>query len=97
METILVKIIGLCKYSYFVSPGLPAITSVTSSPHVAVEDSSDILHVDVKDDMDLTSIDWYYDGKLIDIEDKHYSFPGKFVLGGWLQNVSFDEEEWSVL
>ncbi|CAB4011096.1 Coagulation factor V [Paramuricea clavata] len=56
--------------------GLPVITSVTSSPHVAVEDSSDILHVDLKNDEDLTSIDWYYNGKLIEIEDKHYSFPG---------------------
>lgn len=63
----------------FASSGLPAITSVTSSPHVAVEDSSDILHVDLKNEEDLTSIDWYYNGKLIEIEDKHYSFPGKVL------------------
>ncbi|XP_028393246.1 uncharacterized protein LOC114517660 [Dendronephthya gigantea] len=54
----------------------PSIISVTSSPHVAVEDSSDVLHVDMRNEDGLVSIDWYYNGKLIKIEDKHFSFPG---------------------
>ena len=57
--------------------GLPSITSVTSSPHVAVEDSSDVLYVDVENEAELESVDWYYNGKVIAIEDQHYSFPGK--------------------
>ena len=64
-----------CTRGFFFS-GLPSITSVTASPHVAVEDSSDILHVDVENEAELESVDWYYNGKIIDVEDNHFTFPG---------------------
>ena len=61
---------------------------MTASPHVAVEDSSDILHVDVENEAELESVDWYYNGKIIDVEDNHFTFPGVvfvyFVLIGTL-------------
>jgi hypothetical protein len=52
---------------------------------VAVEDSSDILHVDVENEEELVSIDWYYNGKQIEIEDKHYSFPGTAIYFAFLR------------
>ncbi|XP_046859026.1 uncharacterized protein LOC124452511 [Xenia sp. Carnegie-2017] len=55
---------------------LPSILSVTSSPHVVVEDSSDILQIDVENAHELSTINWYHNDKLISFEDRHYTFPG---------------------
>lgn len=57
--------------------GLPTISSVTPSPHTAVEDTSDVLQVSVSNEEDLISVEWHFEGKPITASDKHYSFPGK--------------------